>query len=39
MHSKYGRNLTSIRENDIAAEAVGVNVFAHRRMSFVFSAV
>ncbi|MEG1658844.1 MAG: branched-chain amino acid ABC transporter permease, partial [Oscillibacter sp.] len=39
IHSKYGRNLTSIRENEIAAEAVGVNVFQFKRMSFVFSAV
>lgn len=39
IHSKYGRNLTSIRENEIAAEAVGVNVFRFKRMSFVFSAV
>ncbi len=39
IHSKYGRNLTSIRENEIAAEAVGVNVFRFKRMSFVFSAI
>lgn len=39
IHSKYGRYLTSIRENDVAAEAVGVNVFNYKRMSFVFSAV
>lgn len=39
IHSKYGRNLTSIRENEVAAEAVGVNVFKFKRMSFVFSAV
>lgn len=39
IHSKYGRNLTSIRENEIAAEAVGVNIFQFKRLSFVFSAV
>lgn len=39
IHSKYGRNLTSIRENEVAAEAVGVNVFRFKRMSFVFSAI
>ena len=39
IHSKYGRNLTSIRENEVAAEAVGVNVFRSKRMSFVFSAI
>jgi len=39
IHSKYGRNLTSIRENELAAEAVGINVFRFKRMSFVFSAV
>ena len=27
IHSKYGRNLTSIRENEMAAEAVGINAF------------
>ena len=39
IHSKYGRNLTSIRENELAAEAVGINVFRYKRMSFTFSAV
>ncbi|MCI8513713.1 MAG: branched-chain amino acid ABC transporter permease [Lachnospiraceae bacterium] len=39
IHSKYGRNLTSIRENEVAAEAVGINVYRFKRMSFVFSAV
>ena len=39
IHSKYGRNLTSIRENELAAEAVGINVAKFKKMSFVFSAV
>lgn len=39
IHSKYGRNLTSIRENEVAAEAVGINVYRSKRMSFVFSAI
>lgn len=32
IHSKYGRNLTSIRENELAAEAVGVNASYGRRL-------
>ena len=39
IHSKYGRNLTSIRENEVAAEAVGINAFRYKRLSFTFSAV
>ncbi len=39
IHSKYGRNLTSIRENEVAAEAVGINAYRFKRMSFTFSAV
>lgn len=39
IHSKYGQNLTAIRENEIAAEAVGVNIIKYKKMSFVFSAV
>lgn len=39
IHSKYGRNLTSIRENEMAAEAVGINAFRVKRMSFTFSAI
>ena len=37
--SKYVRNLTSIRENELAAEAVGINAFRYKRMSFTFSAI
>ena len=39
IHSKYGRNLSSIRENELAAEAVGINAFRYKRMSFTFSAI
>ena len=39
IHSKYGRNLTSIRENELAAEAVGIDAFRYKRMSFTFSAI
>ena len=39
IHSKFGRNLTSIRENELAAEAVGINAFRYKRLSFTFSAV
>lgn len=36
--SSYGRALMSIRENEIAAEAIGVNVTYHKVMSFTVSA-
>lgn len=39
IHSKYGRNLTAIRENELAAEAVGVNAYKFKRMSFTISAI
>lgn len=39
IHSKFGRNLTAIRENELAAEAVGVNTFRFKRMSFTLSAI
>ncbi|MDL2235245.1 branched-chain amino acid ABC transporter permease [Christensenellaceae bacterium OttesenSCG-928-L17] len=39
IHSKFGRNLTAIRENEMAADAVGINTFRYKRLSFVFSAV
>ncbi len=39
IHSKFGRNLTAIRENDIAAEAVGIDVIRYKKLSFVMSAV
>lgn len=39
IHSKYGRNLTAIRENEIAAEAVGIDLAKNKKISFVFSAI
>ena len=39
IHSKYGQNFTSIRENEVAGEAVGINTFGMKRMSFVISAI
>ncbi len=39
IHSKYGHNFTAIRENELAGEAVGINTFGMKRMSFVFSAI
>lgn len=39
INSKFGRNLTAIRENEMAAEAVGINAFRFKRMSFTISAI
>lgn len=39
IHSKYGRNFTAIREQEIAAESVGINVARSKKMAFVFSAM
>lgn len=39
IHSKYGRNLTAIREQELAAEAVGINITKYKKMSFVLSAM
>ena len=39
IRSKYGRYLTAIREQELAAEAVGVDLKKYKRMSFVFSAM
>ncbi len=36
--SSYGRALLAIRDNSIAAEAMGINVFKHTLLSFVISA-
>lgn len=35
--SNYGRALKCIREDEIAAEALGVNLFQHKTMAFVIS--
>lgn len=37
INSSYGRAFKAIRENDIAAEAMGINLFKHKEMSFVIS--
>ena len=39
IHSRYGRSLTAIREQELAAEAVGIDVTKHKKLSFMFSAV
>ena len=39
IHSKYGQNLSAIRENEVAAAAAGINVVRYKKMSFIFSAV
>lgn len=39
LRSKYGRNLMAIREQEIAAEAVGIDTAKYKTMSFVMSAV
>lgn len=35
IHSSYGRAFKAIREDEIAAEAMGVNLFKHKQMSFI----
>jgi len=37
IRSSYGRAFKAIREDEIAAEAMGVNLFKHKEMSFVVS--
>ncbi|MCL1795962.1 MAG: branched-chain amino acid ABC transporter permease [Clostridia bacterium] len=37
IRSSYGRAFKAIREDEIAAEAMGVNLFRHKEMSFVVS--
>jgi branched-chain amino acid transport system permease protein len=39
IHSKYGRNLTAVRESEEAAEAVGIDTAKAKQMSFTFSAI
>jgi branched-chain amino acid transport system permease protein len=39
LNSKYGRNLMAIREQEVAAEAVGIDTVRYKTMSFVMSAV
>lgn len=37
IHSSYGRAFKAIRDNEIAAEAMGINVFRMKLLSFVIS--
>jgi len=37
MHSKHGRSITSIRDNEIAARATGINVTKYKLMAFIIS--
>lgn len=37
IHSSYGRAFKAIREDDIAAEAMGISLFRHKVLSFVIS--
>ena len=39
LHSKYGRNLMAIREQGMAAEAVGIDTARYKTLAFVVSAV
>ncbi|MCQ2363147.1 MAG: branched-chain amino acid ABC transporter permease, partial [Acidaminococcaceae bacterium] len=38
INSSYGRAFKAIREDEIAAEAMGVDLFKHKCMAFMFSA-
>ncbi len=38
VNSSYGRALKAIRENEVAAEAMGVNLFYHKVLSFIVGA-
>ncbi|MCQ2436885.1 MAG: branched-chain amino acid ABC transporter permease [Clostridia bacterium] len=37
IHSTYGRAFKAIRDDEIAAEAMGINLFRHKELSFVIS--
>ena len=37
IHSSYGRAFKSIRYDEVAAEAMGINLFKHKMLSFVIS--
>jgi len=39
INSKYGQNFMAIRENEVAGEAVGIDTFGMKRMSFTISAI
>ncbi len=37
IHSSYGRAFKSVRDDEIAAEAMGISLFRHKMLSFVIS--
>ncbi len=37
IHSSYGRAFKAIRDDEVAAEAMGINLFKHKMLSFVIS--
>lgn len=37
LHSSYGRAFKAVRDNDIAAEAMGINLFRTKQLSFIVS--
>ncbi|MDD6189252.1 MAG: branched-chain amino acid ABC transporter permease [Clostridiales bacterium] len=37
INSSYGRALKSIRDDEVAAEAMGINLFKHKMISFIIS--
>ena len=37
INSTYGRAFKAIRDDEIAAEAMGINLASHKRMSFIIS--
>ncbi|GAQ25905.1 branched-chain amino acid ABC transporter permease [Tepidanaerobacter syntrophicus] len=39
VHSKTGRNLIAVREQELAAEMVGIDTFSSKKLSFVISAI
>ncbi|MDD2993326.1 MAG: branched-chain amino acid ABC transporter permease [Pygmaiobacter sp.] len=39
IHSRAGRAITSIRDNEIAAQSIGINITRYKLMAFIVSAV
>ena len=38
IHSRHGRNMIAIREEELASQAIGINVFRYKMISFAISA-
>ncbi|MGN1334657.1 MAG: branched-chain amino acid ABC transporter permease [Anaerovoracaceae bacterium] len=38
IHSRHGRNMIAIREEELASQAIGINVFKYKMISFAISA-